>query len=116
VTLSPAERVLRARLGAHTLHSRRDPRETTSAARSTFLARFEEMVDPGRELAPAERARRAASARKAHFAALALKSARVRRIATVIGASGNGERRAQTRRPAIEEEATRDTTADGAPD
>ncbi|MBA3747408.1 MAG: hypothetical protein H0W96_07935 [Solirubrobacterales bacterium] len=40
-------------------------------------------------------------------------SARVRRIATVIGASGNGERRASTRRPAIEEEATRVDTTDG---
>ncbi len=79
MTLSPAERVLRARLGAHTLHSRRDPRETTAAARAAFAASFEEKVDPGRELAPAERARRAASARKAYFARLALQSARARR-------------------------------------
>jgi hypothetical protein len=35
--LSPAERSLRARLAAHSMHARHDPRETTTAARAAFL-------------------------------------------------------------------------------
>ncbi len=76
--LTPHEAALRGRLGAYTLHSRRDPRETTAPARAAFLARFEDQVDPDRVLPEAERLRRAESARKAHFARLALKSARAR--------------------------------------
>lgn len=37
------------------------------------------MVDPERQLAPAERAKRAQNARKEHYAKMALKSAQVRR-------------------------------------
>jgi hypothetical protein len=70
---------LRGRIGAHELHARHDPRETTANARATFLASFEAKVDPGGSLPPAERARRAEHARKAHFARLALASARARR-------------------------------------
>ena len=44
--LSPAERSLRARLAAHTMHARNDARQTTVAARTAFLARFEAEVDP----------------------------------------------------------------------
>ncbi|WP_245612650.1 hypothetical protein [Actinotalea ferrariae] len=43
------------------------------------MAKFERQVDPEGTLAPDERARRAEHARKAHFARLALKSARARR-------------------------------------
>ena len=76
--LTPAERTLRSRLGAHTLHARRDPRETTAPARAAWLARFEQQVDPEGVLPPAERQRRAAHARRAHMARLALKAARSR--------------------------------------
>jgi hypothetical protein len=69
---------LRGRVGAHTLHARRDPRETTAKARATFLARFEAAVDPEGVLPEPERRRRAEHARKAHMARLALKSARMR--------------------------------------
>jgi len=69
---------LRGRIGAYSLHSRRDPRETTAPARAAFLSRFEREVDPDGVLPEAERLRRAESARKAHFARLALKSARAR--------------------------------------
>ncbi len=70
---------LRGRIGAYRLHACHDPRETTAAARQAFLARFETEVDPAGVLPPAERQRRALSARRAYFARLALKSARARR-------------------------------------
>jgi hypothetical protein len=69
---------LRGRIGAYALHSRHDPRETTVKARAKFLERFLDEVDPKRLLPEAERQRRAEMARKAHFARLALKSARAR--------------------------------------
>ena len=47
-------------------------------ARAAFLNKFEDQVDPDRVLPEAERLRRAESARKAHFARLALASARAR--------------------------------------
>jgi len=76
--LSPTERRIRARLGAFALHAQHDPRETTAAGRTAFLARFLDEVDPDRTLPEAERLRRAECARKAHMARLALASARVR--------------------------------------
>jgi hypothetical protein len=72
-------RSLAARIGAYRLHATHDPRETTKAARSAFLARFEAEVDPGRVLPEPERLRRAEYARKAYFAKLAAKSAETRR-------------------------------------
>lgn len=77
--LTPAERSLRARMAAYTLHAHSDPRETTQAARDAFLARFEHQVDPDRRLPEGERRRRAEAAKKAYFTALALKSSRARR-------------------------------------
>ena len=73
-----SRRRLRARLAAHAMHSRNDSREITAAARSAFLGRFEDEVDPDRRLTEAERARRAKHARIAHFTRLALRSAQVR--------------------------------------
>jgi hypothetical protein len=77
-TLTPTQRTLRSRIGAYALHAKRDPSETTRAARAKFLARFEMIVDPKGELAPAERERRANAARQAHFARMALRSAQAR--------------------------------------
>lgn len=51
----------------------------TQAARTAFLDRFEQKVDPEGLLAPAERARRAEALKRSHFADLALKSAESRR-------------------------------------
>jgi hypothetical protein len=45
------------------------------------MRRFEDQVDPERELSEDERLRRAEQARKAHFAHLALKSSRARQRA-----------------------------------
>ena len=79
-SLSPRERSLRARLAAHTLHAKvTDPAAHTAPARQAFLDRFEREVDPDGVLSAQERARRAAHARKAYFAKLALASARARR-------------------------------------
>ncbi len=77
--LTPAQRSLRARIAAYTLHATHDPRVTTQAARDAFLARFEREVDPHRQLPAAERRRRADAAKKAYFSRLALKSATARR-------------------------------------
>jgi hypothetical protein len=77
--LSPSERTLRARLAAHTLHAKRDPRQTTAKSRAAFLARFEREVDPDRALDPTERRRRAMQARRAYFTRLALAAVEARR-------------------------------------
>ena len=76
--LSPTERSLRAKLAAHSLHARRDSRELTAKARSKFLARFDDEVDPNRVLSSEERQRRAGHARSAYFARLSLASSRAR--------------------------------------
>jgi hypothetical protein len=76
---SPAERSLQARMAAHVMNARHDPRVTTVPGRAAFLARFEREVDPEGRLHPEERRRRAAHARRAYFLALSLKSAQARR-------------------------------------
>jgi hypothetical protein len=76
--VSGRSRSLAGRIGAHRLHASHDSTELTVAAREAFLARFEREVDPDGALDPAERERRARHARKAYFAQLALRSARVR--------------------------------------
>lgn len=74
--MTPAERILRARIGALSLHAQ--GKTNTGPARAKFLARFETEVDPEGVLPNAERQRRAQAARKAHFARMALKSAQTR--------------------------------------
>jgi hypothetical protein len=69
---------LRARIGGLSCAAQHDPRSYTAKARHTFLSSFEAAADPNGELDPAERARRAEALRKAHFARLALKSAKAR--------------------------------------
>ncbi len=78
--LSPSERKLRATVAAHTSWANTADRSArTAAGRKAMLDRFEREVDPDGVLDPAERALRADSAKKAHFARLALRSAQVRR-------------------------------------
>ena len=79
MTLSPAERTLRARLAAHSLHAQVNSRDHTAPARRAFMGRFEDEVDPNRVLPNAERQRRAEQAKKAYFTRLALKSVQARR-------------------------------------
>ncbi|ROT29691.1 hypothetical protein [Micromonospora sp. HM5-17] len=73
-------RRLTAQAAAHTRWAHTaDRTEATAAARKAFIDRFEREVDPEGKLPPAERARRAESARRAYFLRLAAKSAEVRR-------------------------------------
>lgn len=83
--LTPSERSLRARIAAHAMHAKHDSRETTRRARAAFLSRFDDEVDPDRELPEAERLRRAEHARKQYFTQLAYLSARARRQAAEAG-------------------------------
>ncbi len=76
--MTPAERRLRAQLGAYTLHATHNPQETTAKGRAAFLARFERQVDPEGKLPEGERKRRAESARKAHMTRLSLLAAQKR--------------------------------------
>lgn len=80
---NPSDRALIARIAsaerwAHT----GDRQAATAPARKAFDDRFEKAVDPDGVLPPAERARRASSARSAYFTRLALKSAQARRKAS----------------------------------
>jgi hypothetical protein len=78
--LTPAQRVLRARVAAHTSWAKTADRSArTAAARKALLDRFDRQVDPDGTLAPAERARRAEAAKSAYYSALALKSSQARR-------------------------------------
>jgi hypothetical protein len=80
MTMSHSDRVLRARLAAHTRWSRTPDRSAaTSAARQAFADRFARLVDPEGILDPAVRAQLAENAKQAHFAKMALASARARR-------------------------------------
>jgi hypothetical protein len=77
---TPADRALRARLAAHTRWAKTPDRSAATAkSRAAFMERFERQVDPDGALEPDVRAKLAANARSAHFAKLALSSARARR-------------------------------------
>jgi hypothetical protein len=79
-SLTPAQRSLRARIAAHASWANTTDRaRRTEAARRAALDRFDRQVDPDQALPP-ERAQRAAHARSAYFAALALRSARKRTL------------------------------------
>jgi hypothetical protein len=68
------------RIGAHASWAKTENRSArTAPARRAMLDKFEREVDPNNELTPAERAKRAESARKAYFTRLSLKSAQARR-------------------------------------
>lgn len=76
----PSELSLAGRKGAYVSWANTADRAArTAPARTAFDRRFEDQVDPDRILTPEDRARRAAAARKAYFADLALKSAQARR-------------------------------------
>jgi len=79
-SLTPSERSQRARLASHESWAKTPDRSRrTDAARQAFRDKFAQQVDPDGVLSPEERARRAESARKAHYARLAFESAKARR-------------------------------------
>jgi hypothetical protein len=92
-TLTSAERVLRGKIAAHTSWANTSDRSArTAAARRAAEERFEIEVDPDGTLPPAERAKRAENARKAHFQRMALKSAQVRRARATAANAGEEDR------------------------
>lgn len=79
-SLTPAEKSMRGKIAAYTRWAREPDRSAaTAAARKAQWDRFERQVDPEGILTPAERAKRAESARKLYYTQLAFKSARARR-------------------------------------
>ena len=77
--MTPEQRALRSRIGAHRKWAQCDDRQAATApARQAFADRWEREVDPEGQLSPAERSQRAEHAKKAYFAGLALKSAQAR--------------------------------------
>jgi len=80
--LTPTQARLRAQVAGNDRWARATQAERTANAvrgQAGLLARFEAQVDPDGTLPPAERAKRAANARKAHMARLALASSRARK-------------------------------------
>lgn len=75
-SLTPAQRVVRARAAAFAQHAQ--GRTNTGPATVAQIVRFERQVDPDGTLAPDERARRARLAQRAHMTLLALRSSRAR--------------------------------------
>ena len=79
--LTPTERSLRARVAAHrSWANTADVLARTEPGRRAAMERFDREVDPDGTMDPLERARRAGHARSAYFSALALKSAKARRL------------------------------------
>jgi hypothetical protein len=78
LSLSPAQRSLRASIAANTRWSREDPRVGTARARAAWYRRFLDQVDPDRTLPPPERERRAQAAVRAEMQRLALLSSKAR--------------------------------------
>jgi hypothetical protein len=77
---TPRERALHSRAAIHLRWAREPDRAAATApARAGLQARFEREVDPDGALDPAERAKRAESARKAFYADLTRKSIAARR-------------------------------------
>lgn len=78
--LTATERSIRSQIAVHESWARTADRSARTAnARKAMLESFEHLVDPDGTLPPAERTKRAAHARKAHFKRMALKSAQARR-------------------------------------
>ena len=79
VPMTAEQRRLRAQMAAHVSWAATPDRAArTAAARAAAMGRFEREVDPEGLLAPAERAARADSARKAHYTKMAYRSVRAR--------------------------------------
>lgn len=71
-------RSLRARVGAFAQHAQCDTQQTTAAARyASHIRRFEDQVDPDRELPEEERTRRVIAARRSYMLSLALKRSKM---------------------------------------
>jgi hypothetical protein len=77
--MTPAQRIIRARIAAHASWSRTPDRAArTAPAREAALSRFCRQVDPDFRLPEHERLKLAESARRAYFTSLAYRSSRAR--------------------------------------
>lgn len=79
MALTPEQRVMRARIAANTRWAHEDPAVQSARMVRGLQERFEREVDPDGLLAPAERARRADAAKRAHYARLGLASSKARK-------------------------------------
>lgn len=77
MSLTPEQRILRARMGGLARSAQYDGREVTAKARQAFN-NWEEKVDPDGLLPSPERRRRAEAAKREHFTRLAYLSAKAR--------------------------------------
>jgi hypothetical protein len=78
MTLTSAQRKLRAQIAANSRWSREDPAPTAARGHAGLLARFEREVDPDGTLSRQERARRTQAALRTHMQRLALRSSQAR--------------------------------------
>lgn len=85
--LDPDGRILRAKTGAFTMHSRHSIEATTAAGLAAANDRFVKQVDPDLVLPEGERMRRAAAARQAWMTKLSFR-ARQARMAKAAGETG----------------------------
>ncbi|MCU1687819.1 MAG: hypothetical protein JWQ81_8558 [Amycolatopsis sp.] len=77
--MTPEQRSLQARVAVHTSWANTEDRTArTAPGTKAFMDRFERQIDPEGVLDPADRARRAESAKTAYFLNLAAKSAKAR--------------------------------------
>ncbi|WP_051362933.1 hypothetical protein [Amycolatopsis thermoflava] len=77
--MTPEQRALRSRLGAHIKWANTTDRSAATApARKAFHDRWERQADPDGVLSPGERAVRAEHLKKAHFTRMAMASAKAR--------------------------------------
>lgn len=78
--LTPEQRVLRARIAAHTgWANTQDRTARTQPGRNAFFRRFELQVDPDGVMSEKARRKAAESAMRAHMSRLALRSSQARR-------------------------------------
>ena len=88
MTLDPAARTLRARIGAYAMHSKHPIEKTTRGGLDAAWQRFILQVDPDGLLPEPERLRRAKAAQRAHMARLALRSRQARQASESAGEPG----------------------------
>jgi hypothetical protein len=78
--LTPSQRRTRSRQASYTSWANTADRTArTEPGRRGMYKKFEDQVDPDRTLAPAERAKRVESARKAYFTRLAFLAVKAKR-------------------------------------
>jgi hypothetical protein len=79
-SLTAAERSLRGKLASYESWAKTPDRSArTAPGRAAQLARFEKLVDPDGTMPPEARAKAAEAAKQAHYARMALLSAKARR-------------------------------------